>query len=631
MLRLGVLVMLAAEVLGLPTGAPPEACHTMTPQHQSLQPSSSPVPFQVKVDQTAIAPGQILSVTLESYPGKYRYFQGFLMVAVQPDNFMHKLGNFATNTEKYVACGPSPYSAVTHAASNKKSAIQIRWMAPPDYQGPVVFLVTFVENFSTFWIGQQSPIVTVTTNPIISVPPTTTTLKSIFFDYNTIKLEPSGSQNGHLHGPEYSTDVAGNNAIYDGCDLNKGCYGEPAGCTKTKNCIIMATFQLKGNDVEFHLTGPANGWIALGFSKDRSMGDDSVVECVHNPQSGIVQVYSSVNNPGYRNVRLTPPQEGLSNTHGQRLDDRISCSFNRQGVMAVNGMTFDLLHESYHLFLASGPVEQGTDRLQRHSSTPYRSEMPVDVTTITDVAGSNDSLLYAHGSLMVIAWIGTTSVAVFLARFFKYTWIQTTHCGEQVWFTWHRSLNACTVTLTSISIIIIFTYVGGWSMTLPDNAHPVLGILTTVLMWIQPFMAAIRPHPGTPNRPIFNWAHFLVGNFARILAVATMFLAQSLQKARLPSGFTGVLIAYVVFEFLCHLVMEGYSYVKARSGRDSIPLKEMPPTAPPPENTMQKSKDAPGSRFRRSFLILYTCGIACLTVALVGILISSSTARSPPS
>lgn len=70
--------------------------------------------------------------------------------------------------------------------------------------------------------------------------------------------------------------------------------------------------------------------------------------------------------------------------------------------------------------------------------------------------------------------------------------------------------------LTIAGFVIIFVEIGGWSAE--DNPHAILGTITTFLCFIQPFMALFRPGPNDKSRPIFNWAHWLVGNVAHLLA-----------------------------------------------------------------------------------------------------------------
>lgn len=74
-----------------------------------------------------------------------------------------------------------------------------------------------------------------------------------------------------------------------------------------------------------------------------------------------------------------------------------------------------------------------------------------------------------------------------------------------------------TWTLTVVGFVLIFVEIGGWVSESSQN-HALLGSLTTLLCFIQPFMAALRPHPNTSRRPLFNWAHWLVGNAAHIVA-----------------------------------------------------------------------------------------------------------------
>lgn len=78
---------------------------------------------------------------------------------------------------------------------------------------------------------------------------------------------------------------------------------------------------------------------------------------------------------------------------------------------------------------------------------------------------------------------------------------------------WHRFFMILTWSMTIAAFVIIFVELGEWSS---ETIHASLGLATTILAFIQPFMAATRPHPGAPRRPLFNWAHWFVGNAAQI-------------------------------------------------------------------------------------------------------------------
>ena len=61
--------------------------------------------------------------------------------------------------------------------------------------------------------------------------------------------------------------------------------------------------------------------------------------------------------------------------------------------------------------------------------------------------------------------------------------------------------------------------------------------------------------PFISRRPLFNWLHWFVGNSAHIVGIVTIFFAVSLDKAELPKETDYLLIAFVIFHALIHLIM----------------------------------------------------------------------------
>lgn len=128
-----------------------------------------------------------------------------------------------------------------------------------------------------------------------------------------------------------------------------------------------------------------------------------------------------------------------------------------------------------------------------------------------------------------------------------------------------------TWTLTTAGFVLIFVELKAWSTE--QNPHAILGIITTFLCFIQPIGAYFRPHPGTPKRPIFNWLHWLGGNVAHIIAskdiinlnlknelksmflVVTIFFAVKLNKAELPDWFDWIMVGFVAFHVIMHLIL----------------------------------------------------------------------------
>lgn len=155
---------------------------------------------------------------------------------------------------------------------------------------------------------------------------------------------------------------------------------------------------------------------------------------------------------------------------------------------------------------------------------------------MTEFAGASNLLVRLHGAFMLTAWIGTASIGILLARYFKQTWEGSSLCGKDQWFAvlnfffcefsckyfkefdfqWHRIFMVITWSLTLAGFVIIFVQIDGWSSE--QNPHAILGTITTILCFLQPIGALFRPAPNSKNRPIFNWCHWLGGNMAHILA-----------------------------------------------------------------------------------------------------------------
>ena len=79
---------------------------------------------------------------------------------------------------------------------------------------------------------------------------------------------------------------------------------------------------------------------------------------------------------------------------------------------------------------------------------------------------------------------------------------------------------------TIAGVVIVFLDLGRWPysfMFIMSNPHPVLGLATLALTFIQPLMAACRPHEASPLRWIFNWSHWFIGNCAQVIVLKQIF------------------------------------------------------------------------------------------------------------
>lgn len=372
--------------------------------------------------------------------------------------------------------------------------------------------------------------------------------------------------NRNIPQPASQVKVVKNTSIvldpfYDGCGTSKLCFGFPEGCVDTQDCNGVTAVTSTG-DKTFIFEVKANqnaAWVGVGLSDDTRMGDDSVIECVKDV-SGMHAYMSWTGINPYRSTRLPDPHLGIQLLNSSSVNDTIYCKVRRNVVTIVEGRTFDLDHDMYHLMVAVGSSVQPTT-VTYHNLGVSCSAQKLSLTEASNVQAASSILVRLHGVFMVIGWIGTVSLGTIIARFYRDAWTGTL-LGYDVWLTMHTIFTMLTWILTMLGFILIFVDLQGWSAE--SNPHAILGTITTILCFIQPIPAYFRPPVGTPNRHLFNWFHWTVGNGAHILAIITMFFAVTLTKAQLNEQVYYILGAYVVLEVIVHFVLY-FTYVWRRT------------------------------------------------------------------
>ncbi|CAH0382734.1 unnamed protein product [Bemisia tabaci] len=404
--------------------------------------------------------------------------------------------------------------------------------------------------------------------------------------------------------------------IFDGCGATKNCFGIPQGCIELQSCTAVATFMVQGTRYIFEMKANGAAYVAVGLSEDNKMGGDAVMECVHegSASSNSIRAYTSWNKPGDKaNERLG--ENGITLLNGTYVDGTIYCKLIRDPVTTVKGKVFDLTRDEYNVLLAAGST-------LKPSGVGYH-DVAVDATAqkkaLSDVSAftaSTKIFVHLHGVFMVSAWIGAASIGIVLARYYKQTWVGSRLCTKDQWFAWHRFLMVITWLLSVSGGIIIFYEVGGWVQG-PSETHALLGVITTSLAFIQPIGAYLRPHPESSKRWVFNWLHWLIGNGAHIVGIVTIFLAVEIGKAELPPWTDWILVAYVAYYVLVHLILSvsGCMSEQQKQQRvNSFPMKDMHLSRSP--SYIERKSDAPYSGFRKFILFLYVLGIIAVTAVL---------------
>ncbi|XP_046584644.1 putative ferric-chelate reductase 1 homolog [Haliotis rubra] len=377
------------------------------------------------------------------------------------------------------------------------------------------------------------------------------------------------------------------------------------------------------SDVKFFiqasLPGTGNTWMAVGLSDDQTMGADGVTECSYF--QGTMAVSNS-RNDGRSNIQIETA--GAVMQSGSYTDGVFQCSFNLSKQGSLDQNLFDLTRNRY-LLLAMGE-SLAASTIKKHDKRPYVTARAADLQKFEELSTGAipDAFVKAHGSLMVLAWIFAASLGIVIARYYKPQWPESKCCGEKVWFQLHRSFMMLVLLAAVTAFILIFVDVKGWSELGEEaskKAHPILGVIVTVLAVLNPIMALFRPHPNDANRPIFNWAHFGVGTAAHILAVVTVFLGVNLGKPAIPSYVTWILVGYVVWQVLVEFLLVCFkcqAESKDRSENYQLAQKGMPV-----QREAQPSKPQQGSLARQALLVFHIIVITAISAAIIVVIIIS--------
>lgn len=539
LLRWVFLARLSSLTAAYSGGADISACtNGLNPtEGHEAKPQSTTSPYFISVSPSTYSPGgSALTVTLQPRCAGTT-FRGFLLTARHAETTKNQntsIGSFNTPTDARDVCT----GLRTHKSNSDKESVSFQWTPPATDEGPVVFRATFVKIKAMFWVDVHSDIIqsrTPVNNNLIQ-PTVSTQAPNTCLTATTAAPLPTSS---------FPKDAD--------CGKTKGCYSDCSG----GSCGFLMSWVPNTAVVTITLQafiGSADRYVAFGLSTDLQMGSDSVTECTR--VGGTINVYNS-RNEGKSNSRIG--QTGLSMVSSNYMNGILTCTFTQTTTSTVTGV-LNLDSTKYNIFMSRGAAYAAS--IDMHDSIPPRSAAAASLQDIT-VDVTADAVVFplikAHGSLMLVAWVFAASIGIVMARYFKPVWPDNTWFGQKIWFQIHRASMVLVLVATVIAFIIIFVEVGGYSEISGESfkkAHPILGIIVTALCVINPIMALFRPHPNTPRRPIFNWAHWAVGTAAHILGVITIFFGIALEKSGAPDYMRYVMAAYVAWQLLISLLLE---------------------------------------------------------------------------
>nr|XP_027199539.1 putative ferric-chelate reductase 1 homolog [Dermatophagoides pteronyssinus] len=552
------------------SGAPnnQKVCTTMIPGHGKQQNTLSPYKLTINIiNDNRHYKQQIILIDLEATA--HVTFAGFIVQAKRNDDDIYQIidddGYFErlTNNTITKSCLSHIHNTWTHADGEPKTRVSARWIPnTPTFNGSLYFQATVVQVKQAYW------------NDIRSEP--------IYFlnGYRTDESSYSKLIDNHNNQPIEinNNDSPKIDIDYDQCS-NRLCIGlannndndDNSNCVGSKSCrALMSVWKNENGENDFSIQAKqstmANLYYSMALSDDNRMGNDFVVDCLVNSNGHVMVDLSQ--NFGKSNEQLSRKEKMdiLQEQNGQFIDGIVRCNWRFvPRKFRVGNNDYDISKRSYHIFLASGSYDtDGQENHKEYHDIKLRTSEPIDLSSIT--AGSLQVkdlsvLIRVHGCFMLIAWFGTVPIAITLARYFKTAWPGRLLCGVQIWFAFHRCLMIFSICLMIIAQICIFYYIGEYRL----GIHQILGSIAFTLAILQPIGALFRPHPGTPKRWLFNWAHWFGGTAGQITAAAAILLASKLKLANLPDSFLYIAIVWIFCHVILHLLFQFHSFCTSSS------------------------------------------------------------------
>lgn len=575
------------------SGAPnsKNVCTSLIPGHGSRQNAISPY----KLIHSENVDGQIV---INLVATSQVTFAGFIVQARDAENYDTIVdGEFLRSEGTQVkSCHSGKSNTWTHSSGQTKTQVSTLWIPPARFNGSVIFKGTVVQVKQAYWDQIMS-------EPLFMLNGYRVDQKHFTQNYNTLTNNEQGT----------SEPLSSSSLDYNQCS-ERMCLGlgDSTDCLSTRTCQAILTSKQETDTTEFMIMAKPSGdhkgkYYSVGFSHDDSMGDDLVFDC-YTDSNGRVKVGMSYNH-GKSNEILSGSKiirDGI----GQYTDGVIQCRWKLDRNIAINGKQYDLVDKKYYMLLAHGTVESDDGEKSYHDLRARSSET-VNLASVGQLITRDMTyLIKIHGGLMVFSWMFTVSLAIIFARYFKEAWSNQLLCGVKIWFAFHRTLMVVSVIMMVIAQTSIFYYVGGYRI----GIHQVLGSIAFAFALFQPLGALFRPHPDAGSRWIFNWLHWFGGNAGHITATAAILLATRLKTASLPESFLYIVMAWILFHVVMHIILQFHSSCSGNSKTSDMAMHEMRNGE---RMYMDKGSSSSRSGFKSFLLSIYTLVVLAITTILV--------------
>jgi hypothetical protein len=216
---------------------------------------------------------------------------------------------------------------------------------------------------------------------------------------------------------------------------------------------------------------------------------------------------------------------------------------------------FNLSYE-YYLLLAYGGVRNSKEFYNHDGRKSSSQHIKFDKWENIECDETPNTIIRAHGSLMVIAWMLFACVGTFTARYMFHGFPEN---AGFYWFEIHQICMSLTWILSISSVLVQFVGVGSAPILSKyrygKNPHALIGLVAVMLMFIQPFMGFLRPTPMSRKRDIFNRIHHFIGTVATLLSLIAIVSGTFLEASRQPKEAKMLSVGFLAYYVFCHIIM----------------------------------------------------------------------------
>lgn len=162
-------------------------------------------------------------------------------------------------------------------------------------------------------------------------------------------------------------------------------------------------FELRTNITSFSAL-----YTAIGFSRDRVMGDDGVVYCTYAfnnaPSNKVVQAYNFAKSRP-RLLSQSIPSIGITSASIRVENNQLVCSFQRAKSYGGVSDYFDLNSGLYYLLLSTGNTDSNNEPLQHNTAISTESQYNFRSAGYNSAPSGPIGTMKIYGYLITLAWI----------------------------------------------------------------------------------------------------------------------------------------------------------------------------------------------------------------------------------